>query len=100
NPLFQQGIDGTGQNLAIIGVSAIDIEDMRAFRRFFNLPANDPQLVLVGTNPGVTSAVIEADLDLEWSGAVARNATISYVYGRNLFANLEYAIDQNLATVA
>ena len=47
---------------------------------------------------------VEADLDVEWSGAVARNATILYVYtgsnsSQNVFNALEYAIDNNLAPV-
>ena len=73
---------------------------MRAFRAQFNLTPKDPQMVLVGTDPGTRQGdQIEANLDLEWSGAVARNATIIYVYSRNVFESLQYAIDQNLAPV-
>ena len=41
----------------------------------------------------------ESDLDLEWSGAVARNATIIFVYPRDVMTSVQYAIDQNLAPV-
>ena len=41
----------------------------------------------------------EADLDLEWSGAVARNANILFVYGTDVFNAVNYAIDNNLAPV-
>ncbi len=43
----------------------------------------------------------EADLDLEWSGAVARNATIIYVYASDdtFSTQYRYVIDQNLAPV-
>ena len=41
----------------------------------------------------------EADLDLEWSGGVAKNATILYVYANNVMDAIQYAIDQNLAPV-
>ena len=58
-------------------------------------------MVLVGVRPRSVRAddQIEANLDLEWSGAVARNATIVYVYSQNVFESLQYAIDQNLAPV-
>jgi subtilase family serine protease len=99
-PLFQAGYNGAGQTLAIAGQTAIAISDIRGFRTTFNLPASDPQLVLYGTDPGVSpDDQIEADLDLEWSGAVARNAKIVYVYSQNVFESVQYAIDQNIAPV-
>ena len=96
--LYKAGFDGTGQKLAIAGQTDINIADIRAFRSEFNLPVKDPQMVLAGADPGVSADdQIEATLDLEWSGAVARNATIVYVYSQNVFESLQYAIDQNLA---
>ena len=52
-------------------------------------------------DPGiVTGDVDEADLDLEWAGAIARNATIIYVNSANGAPDsLQYAIDQNLAPI-
>ena len=98
--LYNAGFDGTGQKLVIAGQSDVSLADVRAFRAEFNLPAKDPQLVLFGSDPGTNSVdQVEADLDLEWSGAVARNATIIYVYSRNAFDSIQYAIDQNLAPV-
>jgi hypothetical protein len=99
-PLFQAGFNGAGQTLAIAGQTDIAISDIRGFRTEFNLPASDPQLVLYGPDPGVSADdQIEADLDLEWSGAVARNAKIVYVYSQNVFESVQYAIDQNIAPV-
>jgi subtilase family serine protease len=99
-PLYSVGFDGSGQKLVIAGQTDINLADIRAFRRNFNLPANDPVLVLTGTDPGTSAGdQLEADLDLEWSGAVAPNATIIYVYSQNVFDSIEYAIDQNLAPV-
>ena len=98
--LYKAGFDGTGQKLAIAGQTDINLADIRGFRAQFGLAAKDPQLVLYGTDPGVSSGdQIEADLDLEWSGAVARNATILYVYSQDVFESVQYAIDQNLAPV-
>ena len=97
-PLYRNGYDGTGQKLAIVGQTDINIADIRGFRSQFGLAAKDPQLVLYGPDPGVSSGdQIESDLDLEWSGAVARNATIVFVYSQDVMASLEYAIDQNIA---
>ena len=99
-PLYQAGFDGTGQKIVIPGQTDVNLADIRAFRSQFNLPARDPQVVLYGADPGVSSGdQVEANLDLEWSGAVARNATIIYVNSRNVFASLQYAVDQNLAPV-
>ena len=99
-PLFHAGFTGAGQTLVIAGQTDISISDIRGFRTEFNLPASDPQLVLYGPDPGVSpDDQIEADLDLEWSGAVARNAKIVYVYSQNVFESVQYAIDQNIAPV-
>ena len=50
--------------------------------------------------PGISNDDLpEADLDIEWSGAVARNATIIYVYSDDVEVSAQYAIDQNLAPV-
>jgi subtilase family serine protease len=40
------GADGTGQSIAIVGQSNINIQDVRDFRSIFGLPANDPQIIL------------------------------------------------------
>ncbi len=41
----------------------------------------------------------EADLDLEWAGAIAQNATLIYVNATNAWDSLQYAITSNLAPV-
>ena len=98
-PLYQSGIDGTGQKIAVIGRSNISLADIRSFRTRFGLPPNDPQVVLFGPDPGTTSAQGEADLDLEVAGAIARNATIIYVNSTSVLVSAQYAVDQNLAPV-
>jgi len=108
-PLWQASpaIDGTGQTIAIVAASNINVQDVRDFRNLFGLPANDPQIIVNGVDPGVTMTAeeSEADLDAEWSGAVAKNATIELVvsedtestFGADLSA--VYIIDNNLAPV-
>ncbi|MEO7144645.1 MAG: protease pro-enzyme activation domain-containing protein [Bryobacteraceae bacterium] len=101
-PLYQNGFDGTGQTLVVAGQTNIDLTDIRAFRQSFNLPPNEPQLVLVAgsPDPGILSDQLgEADLDLEWSGAIARNAKIVFVYSKDVSVSVQYAIDNNLAPV-
>jgi len=98
-PLYSAGVDGTGQKVVVVGETDVDITDIETFRKQYNLPPNDPQTVLYGTDPGTTDSLIEADLDLEWSGAVARNATVIYVYSQSVFTSAQYAVDQNLAPV-
>lgn len=100
-PLYAAGIDGTGQKIVVLGESDVDLTDLRAFRTLFKLSANDPQLMLIGPDPGKNNVMnfVEADLDLEWSAAVARNATIIYVYAEDVSVAAEYAVDQNLAPV-
>src|SRR5690348_5526093 len=74
-PLWDAGIDGTGLSIAIVGSSNINIQDVRDFRSMFGLPAKDPVIVLNGPDPGVSYSESEADLDVQWAGAVAKNAT-------------------------
>jgi uncharacterized protein (TIGR03437 family) len=101
-PLYQAGIDGSGQKLVIVGQSQVDLNDMIQFRKMFNLPPQNIQTVLVPDigDPGFTGAQTEGNLDLQWSGAVARNAQIIYVYSFSAYTAMAYAIDQNLAPVA
>jgi uncharacterized protein (TIGR03437 family) len=98
-PLYAAGIDGTGQKIAIIGDSSLDLSDIRGFRKQFNLPYNDPIQILIGDDPGYNSDVIEANLDIEWANAVARGAQIVYVYGEDVLFAAQFAVDDNVAPV-
>ena len=101
-PLYQAGVDGTGQTIAIAGSSSVDLANIQKFRTRFNLPDQNVQTILVPNlpDPGVVSgARDEAYLDLQWAGAVARNASIVYVYSSSVWNAARYVIDQNLAPV-
>jgi len=109
-PLYNAGITGTGYKLVVVGQTDIQLSDIEQFRNLFGLPANDPTVILVpgSPDPGVQDSsgdLSEADLDLELSGAVARDAAILFVnssanYGfGGAFQSLYYAIDQDLAPV-
>jgi uncharacterized protein (TIGR03437 family) len=99
-PLYGSGIDGTNQNIAVVGTSDIFLADIETFRAHFNLPLNDPQLITYGIDPGFDfNTMLEADLDLEWSGAVAPNATIIYVNAISPYLAAQYVIDTNIAPI-
>ncbi|HEY7387779.1 MAG TPA: Ig-like domain repeat protein, partial [Bryobacteraceae bacterium] len=99
-PLYNAGINGAGQSIAVVGASEVNLGDIRAFRTRYGLPANDPQLIpYSGTSSGFNSAQIEGDLDLEWAGAIAPNATIYYVYGADPIEAIVVAVEMNVAPV-
>ena len=103
-PLYEQGFTGAGQKLAVLGFSDYNDADIAAFRTAFGLDASNlPTRALVPNsgNPffdGTYGWFGEAELDLEWSGAVARDASITYVFtGDNdaydIWDALFYAVD-------
>ena len=107
-------IDGTGQTIAIVGQTDINPADFVNFRKLFNLPLGNTStptgtqylnIIYNGPNPGVTSDEGEADIDTQWSGAVARGATIDYVVSQSTEVtqgtdlSAIYIVDNNLAPV-
>jgi subtilase family serine protease len=102
-------LDGTGQKIAVVGQTQINTSDIDAFRTAAGLPArtagNFQQILITGGGTGFSdSDEVEANLDLEWSNAVAKKATILYVYAgststKNVFDALQFAIDNKLAPV-
>jgi hypothetical protein len=104
-PLWNAGIDGTGQTIAIVGETNIHLTDIEAFRSLFGLPAKDPVVILNGPDPGVVGDEPEAVLDVSWSGAVAKNATIDLVVSASTETSAGvdlsalYIVDNNLAPV-
>lgn len=106
-PLWQAGTDGTGQTIAIVAQTNINLQDVRNFRSMFGLSPHDPQIILNGPDPGITDPGNEgeSDLDAEWAGAIAKNATIDLVVSETTEASLGvdlsalYVVDNNLAPV-
>ena len=107
-------IDGTGQTIAIVGQTDINPADFVNFRKLFGLPLGNTatptgtqylNIIYNGPNPGVNGDEGEADIDTQWSGAVAKSATIDYVVsqgtevtqGTDLSAI--YIVNNNLAPV-
>jgi hypothetical protein len=105
------GADGTGQTIAVVGQSNINLQDISDFRSIFGLTPNVPQVVLNGADPGlVPGDEGESDLDVEYAGAVAPKAKIIFVVSQPTQSNptqvsagidlsAVYIIDNNLANV-
>jgi len=108
NPLYSAGVDGTGQSIAVMGQSAIQTSDIENFETAAGLPVKDPVNVIV---PGSGSSTIvsggdegESDLDVEWSGAIAKGATIDFVYTGNnttfnAYDSIQYAVEEKIGTI-
>jgi trimeric autotransporter adhesin len=107
-------LNGSGQTIAIINDSNINIDLVNQFRTLFSLPANPPQVIIDGNDPGVDGINNpdgpnydsgEAYLDVEWSGAVAPAATVDLVIGADtslesgLILAAEHAVYGNIAPV-
>lgn len=102
NPLYQSGFDGTGVKIVVVGQSDVLMSDIASFRAAAGLSVNNPTVTVVGHDPGRTpnsGDEQESDLDLEWSGAVARNSSILFVIATDVDNALSYAIDHNMAPV-
>jgi Pro-kumamolisin, activation domain/Bacterial Ig-like domain (group 3) len=107
-PLWNESpaIDGTGETIAIMGESDINISDIESFQKFFGMPVKDPNIIMDGPDPGtVAGDETESDLDVEWAGAIAKGANIDLVISESTEASLgvdlsaQYAVDNNLAPV-
>jgi subtilase family serine protease len=113
--------DGTGQTIAVVGQTLLNpsnsTTDINAFRSAAGLPATSSTNFKLIQVPGTGTALAcagdetEADLDLEWSEGVAKNATIKFVYAgvgsgttcnnrtSNAFDALQYSIANNVAPI-
>lgn len=107
NPVYNSGYNGTGQSLAIVGQSEVNVADIEHFQSAAGLTVKDPTLVLVpgsGTAQYSSGDQAESDLDLEYSGGIGTGATIYFVYvGNNqsygVFDSVQYAVDTRIAPI-
>jgi len=106
-PLWSTSFDGAGQSVAIAGRSNIKLTDVATFRSTFGLPGNNTQVIVNGKDPGIVSAgeEMEADLDVEWSGGVAKGAVVKFVVSASTNASdgvdlsSQYIVNNNVAAV-
>ncbi len=106
NSLYNSGIDGTGEAIAVVGQTSLTSTDdgthadIDRFRSLGSLPAINLQQIKTGSPTYSSSDVDEANLDIEWAGAIAPKAQIIFVYSENaLFTSLAYVVNNNLAPV-
>jgi hypothetical protein len=104
-PLLTSGITGTDQTIAIVSDSDINPADVDYFRTTFGLPAKKLNILYYGPNPGLTGDEGEADLDVQWAGSVATDATIDLVVAASTPTSggvdgaAVYAVNNNLASI-
>lgn len=105
-PLYGQGLDGTGQSIAVLGRVEVSLQDVRTFRSNSALPPNDPQIIVNGPDPGFPDCVDEAEssLDVEWAGAIAKNASIKFVTSKSgatdgINLSAQYAVTNQVAPI-
>jgi subtilase family serine protease len=104
---YTAGYTGSGQSIAIVGQSSISLSDVENFQSAAGITVKDPTLVLVpdsGTATVSSGDESESDLDLEYSGGIARGASIFFVYvGNNsnysVWDSINYAVDNQVAPV-
>jgi subtilase family serine protease len=107
NAAYSAGYTGTGQSIAVVGQSEISVSDIENFQNAAGLTVKDPTLVLVpdsGTAAVSSGDEAESDLDLEYSGGIAKGATIYLVYvgnnsNYNVWDSLQYAVDTKIAPI-
>jgi len=116
-PLWNAGTDGTGQTIAIAATSDINPQDVANYRSVFGLPAGPALNTIVanGVDPGQCLAysgyctigdLFENTLDVEVSGAVAKNAQIDLVVSGQtspttdtVYSSANYVIQNNTAKI-
>ena len=105
-PVYTAGTTGSGMHVGIVGQTYIPQTDVDNFRSAAGLPATLLTYYCTTSSTGSCSAttdesvddVAEADIDVEWSGAIAKSATVDYIYtsaasnGNGVYDALTYAI--------
>ncbi len=105
-PLYNAGITGSGESIAVLGRSDIYMSDIQSFRANAALPANNPQIVVNGADPGVSNSgdQVESTLDVEWAGAIAQKAAVKFVTSKSgssdgIALSAQYAVAHNIAPI-
>lgn len=106
NPLYAGSMTGKGTSIAIVGRSNIVLSDVATFRSASGLPANQPTVTFVSTDPGLLNGdQDESTLDVEWTGAIAQGATVKFVVGATTATtdgvdlSAQYIVNHNTAPV-
>jgi len=102
--IYNAGYTGTGMHVGIAGQTYFPQADIDDFRAAARLGATKLNMVCISTADCTDVAgesvgdVGEADLDVEWSGGIAPNATVDFVYaaandpGQDVFSAAVYLV--------
>ena len=113
NGLFNSGYTGAGVKIAVLGQSAVDLNQIAYFQQLTGQTPKAPTVVLVpgtGASTAYQGDQIESESDLEYASGVAPGASIVFVYvgnsttynsnnGASVNDALLYAITNNLAPI-
>ena len=104
-PIYNAGHDGTGAHIGVVGQTYAPQADIDHFRSASGLTATKLNPYCISSADCTDTAGIsttgdlgEADLDIEWAGGIARNATVDYIYASaadqtlGVFDALQYAV--------
>jgi subtilase family serine protease len=106
--LYSAGLDGSPlgdqtYSIVVVGQSVVQLSDIDAFRAAAGLPMKDPTILVPpgdsGPQSGNANDEAESDLDLEWAGAIAKNANILFVTASSADNAVAYAIDNDVAPI-
>jgi len=109
-PLYAANITGKGQSIAIVGESFMNLDDVVSFRQTFGLDTTNVPTPTLVPNTGASQVldpgdVSESELDLEWSGGIAQDANIFFVYtgdsptNYGFFDSIVYAVENRVAPI-
>jgi pseudomonalisin len=103
------GIDGTGQNIGIIGRARVYNPDIENFQFLSGLAQKDPTVIIAGTDPGPADGTVnpapgdqlEATLDVMRATSIAPGATVDLIASAGtqtedgIAVAAQYAVDTN-----
>ena len=106
NPIYSAGYDGTGIHVGVVGQTYVEESEINNFSEAAGTWLWGPKLTYVCISTADCAVLkgislgdwVEADLDIEWAGGIARKAMVDYVYAagddtsQNVFDALQYAI--------
>jgi hypothetical protein len=107
-PLWNSGITGKNQSIAIAAASDITLADISTFRTFFGLSkfSGTTSIVHNGPDPGFNQGnQVENTLDAEWAGASAPDANVVVVVSKSTAStsainlSMSYIVDNEVAPI-
>lgn len=106
-PIYTAGFTGLGAHVGVVGQTYVPQADIDHFRTAAGLTSTKLNYQCISsadcTDVAGTSTdgdLSESDLDIEWAGGIAKNATVDFIYAshsdttQDVFDALQYAVQQ------